>query len=538
MEIRIPDDGSIDMADIVLINPRFEISYWGLEYAMPFLGAKAVLPVANLPLLAALTPAGHRVTLVDENVEPIDFARCASADIVGLTGMNVQRRRMKEILGELKSRGVFTVVGGPWVTVQEDDLAGLADVVFVGEAEETWPRFLREWGEGSHQTRYEQAERTDMTKVPVPRLDLLRMKNYAFGSVQFSRGCPFECEFCDIIVTFGRRPRIKTSAQVLAELNALAAAGKASAFIVDDNLIGNKKAIKQVLRDVVAWQEEHGYPLMFATEASIDLADDAELLQLMVEANISNVFVGIETPNEAALRETRKFQNLRRRGGSMLDKVHRIQQAGMEVWCGIIVGFDNDDPSVFALQQRFVQEARIVNAMVNMLVAIPRTPLHARLAREGRLDKSDDAASWGGFGTNIVPLRIGREALRAGYVELMRELYATEAYFARLDALYLDARLQLGQARLRYLRRHPLRRFKLNARLLAETGAMFVLLMRGVPDAGLRREYRRRLMRALRHLRDPEMIQDYALKCAMHYHTHRMVQEMLAQPQLSVGVAA
>src|ERR1700724_4121393 len=232
------------MADIVLINPRFDISYWGLEHAVPFLGVKAALPVANLPLLAALTPPGHNVTLVDENIEAIDFARCARADIVGVTGMNVQRRRMKEILSELKRRGVFPVIGGPWVTVQEEDLADLADDVLIGEAGETCPRFLAEWSEGGHQTRYEQNERTDMATVPAPRLDLLRMKDYAFASVQFSRGRPFECEFCDIIVTFGRRPRIKTSAQILAELDAIVAAGKDSAFIVDDNLIGNKKAIK------------------------------------------------------------------------------------------------------------------------------------------------------------------------------------------------------------------------------------------------------------------------------------------------------
>lgn len=521
------------MADIVLINPRFEVSYWGLEHAMPFLGIKAILPVANLPLLAALTPPGHNVTLVDENVESIDFERCARADIVGLTGMNVQRVRMKEILYELKSRGVFTVVGGPWVTVREDDLADLVDVVFVGEAEETWPRFLAEWSAGHHQTRYEQAERTDMATVPVPRLDLMRMKDYAFGSVQFSRGCPFECEFCDIIVTFGRRPRIKTSVQVLAELDAIVASGKRSAFIVDDNLIGNKKAIKLLLRDVVAWQEKHGYPLMFATEASIDLAEDPELMQLMVDANISNVFVGIETPNEESLRETKKLQNLRARGGTMLEKVHRIQQTGMEVWCGIIVGFDNDDSSIFAAQSRFVHEARIVHAMVNMLVAIPRTPLYTRLASEGRLDLSGDAASWGGFGTNVIPRRISREALRAGYIELMHDLYIPDAYFGRLDELYLDARLQLGQTRTRYLRRHPLRRLKLNTRLLAEAAAIFVLLMRGVPDAALRREYRRRLMRAAWRRREPEIIQSYALKCAMHFHAHRMVQEMHSHPLLS-----
>jgi radical SAM superfamily enzyme YgiQ (UPF0313 family) len=526
------------MADIVLINPRFEVSYWGLEHAMPFLGIKAILPVANLPLLAALTPPRHTVRLMDENVEPIDFERCARADIVGLTGMNVQRLRMKEILRELKRRGVFTVVGGPWVTVREDDLGGLADVIFIGEAEETWPRFLAEWETGRRQTRYEQDNRTDMATVPVPRLDLLRMKDYAFGSVQFSRGCPFECEFCDIIVTFGRRPRIKSSVQILAELDAIVAAGKHSAFIVDDNLIGNKKAIKLLLRDIVAWQEQHGYPLMFATEASIDLAEDAELMQLMVAANISNVFIGIETPNEESLRETKKLQNLRTRGGTMLEKVHRVQEAGMEVWCGIIVGFDNDNASIFATQLRFVREARIVHAMVNMLVAIPRTPLYTRLAAEGRLDLSDDAESWGSFGTNVIPRRIGREALRAGYMELMHNLYAPEAYFERLDELYLNAKLQVGRARTRYLRRHPLRRLRLNARLLAEAAAISVMLMRGVSERALRREYRRHLLRVVWRRPEPEVIQNYAIKCAMHLHAYRMVQEMPSPTQRSTRAAA
>jgi radical SAM superfamily enzyme YgiQ (UPF0313 family) len=293
-----------------------------------------------------------------------------------------------------------------------------------------------------------------------------------------------------------------------------------------------------LLRDLVTWQEEHGYPLMFATEASIDLAEDAELMQLMVDANISNVFVGIESPNEESLRETKKLQNLRGRGGTMLEKVHHIQEAGMEVWCGIIVGFDSDDSSIFAAQSRFVREARIVHAMVNMLVAIPRTPLYTRLVNEGRLDLSDDAASWGGFATNVIPRRISREALRAGYIELMRDLYMPNAYFERLDELFLDARLQLGGGRARYLRRHPLRRFKLNARLLAEGAAIFMLLMRGVPDAALRREYRRRLMRVAWRRREAEVIQAYAIKCAMHFHAHRMVQEMLLQPQLSARLEA
>jgi radical SAM superfamily enzyme YgiQ (UPF0313 family) len=292
------------------------------------------------------------------------------------------------------------------------------------------------------------------------------------------------------------------------------------------------------LRDVIAWQEKHGYPLMFSTEASIDLAEDAELLDLMMKANISSVFVGIETPNEASLRETKKVQNLRARGGTMLDKVHRIQQAGMEVWCGVIVGFDNDDTGIFAAQSRFVREARIVSAMINMLVAIPRTPLYKRLASEGRLTPLQEEEHTGGFGTNVVPLRISREALYAGYTELMRELYEVDAYFARLDELYLDPSFRLTQARTRYLRRHPLRWFTCNAQLLAEAAGIFMLLMRGIPDAELRREYRRRLMRLVRHRREPQIIQTYAVKCAMHYHAHRMVQRLLSQSQPSARLAA
>src|SRR5215469_2316618 len=226
------------MADIVIINPRFEISFWGFEAGLHFLGKRANLPVGALPLLAALTPPEHRVTLIDENVETLDFDRCARADIVGITGMSVQRQRMREIATELKRRGCFVVIGGPWVSVREDYFGELADVVFVGEAEETWPRFLKEWQAGRSARRYEQAEKTDMRRVPVPRFDLLKMNRYAFGSVQFSRGCPFQCEFCDIIVVYGRRPRIKSANQIIAELGALRAVKVPFVFVVDDNLIG------------------------------------------------------------------------------------------------------------------------------------------------------------------------------------------------------------------------------------------------------------------------------------------------------------
>lgn len=517
------------MADIVLINPRFNPSYWGMNDALPFLGAKSLLPVINLPLLAALTPAEHDVTLFDENVETIDFARCARADIVGITGMNVQRVRMHEILGELKQRNIFSVVGGPWVTVRPEDFGDVPDVVFIGEAEETWPRFLVEWREGRHDRCYEQSEKTDMVTVPPPRLDLLPMGKYAYGSVQLSRGCPFTCEFCDIIVVFGRRPRVKTAAQVVVELEGCLAAGKDNLFIVDDNLIGNKKAIKAILREIVAWQAAHGYPLKLATEASIDLAEDDELVQLMADANIVEVFIGIESPNEDALRETKKIQNLTDRHGTLLDKVHRIQRAGIEVWCGMIVGFDTDDASVFAVQRRFLQAARIPLAMVNVLVAIPRTPLFARLEKEGRLDNGGEMADFGTISTNVIPKRISRRALCDGYLELMRDLYRPDAYFDRLDALYLRDKLPPALARTRYLRRHPWRWLKSCSWSVAEVIFIYTRLMRGVPDEALRRDYRLRLWTVVKRRPRLDLLRVYAVKCALHFHFDRLITRMLAE---------
>src|SRR4051794_40088200 len=489
------------MADIVLINPRFEVSYWGMEYALPFLGKRANLPVTSLTLLAALTSGEHTVTIIDENVEAIDFERCARADIVGITGLSVQRFRMKEILTELKRRGVFTVVGGALVTVSEDFFEGLADVIFIGEAEETWPRFLGEWKQGLHQYRYEQADKTDMSTVPTPRFDLLKSRHYAFGSIQFSRGCPFQCEFCDIIVTFGRRPRIKTSAQILAELEAMWAQRMRIVFIVDDNLIGNKKAIKAVLRDVIDWQGKNGYPLSFFTEASIDLADDPELMELMVEANILSVFIGIESPNEDSLRETKKFQNVRA-GGTLLEKVHRIQDTGLEVWCGMILGFDNDDETIFDAQREFLTDARIASAMIGMLYAIRKTPLHDRLAAEGRLDPSDEPE----FGTNVIPLKISREELRDGYVKVMNDLYSPEAYFGRLDAMYIHGNLDMGRGRQRYWRRHPWNGLKTKTMWVAQSIGLYVRMMRGIPEASLRREYRRRVWGLVKARRDPGLV--------------------------------
>jgi radical SAM superfamily enzyme YgiQ (UPF0313 family) len=516
------------MADIVLINPRFEISFWGMEHALPLAGKRANLPVACLPLLAALTPAEHTVTLIDENIEPIDWERCRRADIVGVTGMSVQRFRMKEILAELKDRGCFCVVGGPWVTVQEDYFGDDADVIFVGEAEESWPRFLAEWRQGLHQIRYEQVEKTDMTKVPAPRFDLLKMKHYAFGSLQFSRGCPFQCEFCDIIVTFGRRPRIKTKDQVIAELEAVRKSGLYIVFIVDDNLIGNKKAIKEILREVIAWQEERSYPLTFFTEASIDLADDPELLALMVRANFIATFIGIESPDEESLRGAKKYQNVRS-GGTLLEKVHRIQEAGIEVWCGMIMGFDQDDLGIFDRQIEFVQEARIAFSMSGMLSAIPKTPLYDRLRADGRLDVADTCE----YGTNVVPLLMSREELRDGYVRVLDALYQPEAYFSRTEALFLEPSFEIG---IKKLRRWYSPRFALfEIVLLFQAVGLFIRLMTRVADRPLRYEYRRRLLRLLKVHRRPGLVLFYLFHMAMHFHAHQLAKRVACREAMLIN---
>jgi radical SAM superfamily enzyme YgiQ (UPF0313 family) len=510
------------MADIVLINPRFEISFWGLEHALPLIGKRANMPVAALPLIAALTPGCHHVTIIDENVESIDFDRCAKADIVGVTGMIVQRQRMREILTELRRRGCYAVVGGPWVSVSENYFDNLADVIFIGEAEETWPKFLEDWEKGRAIHRYEQEEKTDLTKVPAPRLDLLKIDNYAFGSVQFTRGCPFTCDFCDIIVIFGRRPRLKTHGQIIAELEALRARKLRFVFIVDDNIIGNKKAIKDILHHVIAWQKEKGYPLMFVTEASIDLADDAELMDLMVEANITAVFVGIESVNEESLKEAKKLQNLRR-GGTLIEKVRRIQDHGMEVWAGMILGFDHDDETVFAAQASFLAEARVSMAMIGMLSAIPRTPLYDRLKSQGRLDETDNPA----FGTNVLPVNMSREALSSGFVRLMAELYEPQAYFARTDSLYRSGRIVIDRALRVYGATHRFAKLKNDALLWLEAFGLFLRLMTKIPDPSLRRIYCERLLSFLRERPEPAALRIYALKCATHWHMHQFVRVLM-----------
>ena len=411
---------------ICLINPRFEPSFYGLEHMLPTLpGDKRynIIPGA-LPLLAALVPDGHQVTILDENVEKIDFAALRGFDVVGVTGMIVQKRRMDEILQGLRGIEGIVCVGGPYAAVDEEHFKGRCDVLFVGEADETWPRFLHDLAAGQpFQHRYKQDAPTDMSRVPTPRFDLIHRKHYTSASIQFSRGCPFLCEFCDIIVIFGRKPRLKTSAQVLAELDALLGLGVRNVFFVDDNFIGNKALAKALLRELIGWQERHGYPMQLSTEASLNLADDAELLELMWRANFRGVFIGIESPRPESLLETRKVQNVR--GDSVDAKLARVRDAGINISAGFIVGFDNDDERVFDEQFAFIQRNGIGIAGVSILSPIPTTPLYDRLAKEGRLVPGDETV-W------FEPKLMSRETLKQGHADLNLRLYTPEAFFERV----------------------------------------------------------------------------------------------------------
>ena len=522
------------MALIVLINPEFKTSFWNFNHSLKIFGRRAVTPTSALPLLAALTPSEHEVIILDEAVEALDFDLIKKADIVGMTGMIVQRERMRVLARKIKDLGKFLIVGGPWITVQERDLEGLADVIFVGEADLTWPEFLKDWESGCNHSRYEQTLRTDMTKLPSQRIDLLKLKNYLQGSIQMSRGCPFLCEFCDIIVTFGRQPRVKTPEQIIRELDAWKKAGMMAIFLVDDNIIGNRKALIPILHAIVEWQKRHAYLVSLNTEASINLAEDDELLELFVLANIRTVFIGIETPNPEALLETRKTQNLGRKGvresqpaqqaeTDILKRVHKIQSYGIKVTCGLIVGFDSDTSDIFDQQRAFIKKSGITQAMVGLLSAIPKTPLYSRLIMEGRLDLTDPPA----LGTNVIPKGLTRNELADGYLKLLEDTYEPEAFFSRLDDLYVKRRFYDHAEKVRVPMIPRRLRLKYLVMSLLFTAWLLVKLFYYAKEDGLRWRYIHQLIQYARHSPYPMRYFDYVVELACHYHLYRLSKDMV-----------
>jgi len=418
---------------ILLLYPEFPPTYWGLQYSLPVLGKRSFMPPLGLLTVAALCPPGYDFRLADLNCGPLRDEDLAWADVVCMSAMLTQKHSLAAAARRCRAAGKLVVLGGPYPTSCPEECLAHGDVVVEGEAEDVWAEVLADLERGAPRARYRAAERPDVETSPTPRFDLIRPEDYFTIPIQFSRGCPFQCEFCDIIVMFGRRPRTKRPAQIRAELDAVLATGyRGDVFFVDDNFIGNKKKTLTLLETLQAWNAERGHPFEYDTEASVDLAQRAELLQGMVDAGFRRVFLGIESPSAASLQETKKLQNLRE---SIESSVDAIARAGLNVMAGFIVGFDSDPPEIHDLQIDLIGRLPIPLAMVARLEAAPGTPLWERMEADGRLLKEEDGFIPGRVGhTNIVPLGSPEEALR-GYRRVLEAIYAPEAYFARvLDA--------------------------------------------------------------------------------------------------------
>ena len=442
---------------ILLVYPKFPVSFWSFGFIQNIGGFKAVMPPLGLSILGALTPPDFDVEIVDENVEAIDFD--APCDIVGLSAMAIQEARLFEVADAFRAKGRLVCMGGPICNVLPERCRPHCDVLFEGEGEYTWPQFLRDWQAGAARSHYVQVEKIDMADSPVPRVDLLKTDRYRLGCVQTTRGCPFTCEFCDIIVTYGRQVRTKPIPHVIAELQQWADAGVDFITLADDNLVGNRAYCREMLTAVAAWNRARAVPLSLFVEMSIDAVRDPALLDLCRQANITEVFLGIETPRKAGLRETHKMQNV---ATDLVAAVKTIQSYGMVTVAGMIVGFDTDDEGIFEDQWAFAQEAGIPIVMLGLLQAIPRTPLYERLERTGRLRTPVQGNNTLSF-TNIEPTCMPYEALVNGYRELFTRLYTLEAIGERWLANVDQWRTSKGR---RWLQK-PLGRFR--PFLLAQT---------------------------------------------------------------------
>ncbi|MCC6748398.1 MAG: B12-binding domain-containing radical SAM protein [Deltaproteobacteria bacterium] len=410
----------------LLVYPRFPRTYWGQEYTHAITGKRAVLPPLGLLTVAALCPAHWRLRLVDLNVEPLSDADLAWSDVVLLSAMRVQQESFHEVVRRAHAAGKRVVAGGPYVTT-DPEAAPEVDHLVLGEAEDLLPGFLAALEAGDAPARVgPAAARPDPAKSPPPRFDLLKVQHYTAVGVQFSRGCPFNCEFCDIIEIFGRVPRTKSPEQFVAELDAVRATGyRGAVFVVDDNFIGNKVAAKRMLGALGTWSRTHAFPFDFFTEASVNLAGEDALVAALVAAGFSAVFLGIETPSREALAETHKRQNLHLE----LDRaVEKLVSSGLNVMAGFIVGFDADDAQIFERQHEFISRSPIAMAMVGMLTALPGTQLWRRLKAEGRLRHVSEGGNQGR--SNFVT-RLPEDELVAGYERLLARLYEPRAYFGR-----------------------------------------------------------------------------------------------------------
>ena len=415
---------------VLLVYPEFPDTYWSFKHTLPFLhGKKSTYPPLGLLTVSAMLPRHWQKRAVDLNVQPLKDRDLDWADVVFFSAMIIQSGSLKQQIERCRRRGLRTVVGGPITSSKHEALVG-ADHVVEGEVEEFIGELASDLERGEAKDCYVKGALPGLTGTPPPDLHLVNLQRYTTMAVQYSRGCPFNCEFCDIIEIYGRKPRTKAPEQIMVELDQIHRLGwRGGVFFVDDNFIGNKKEVKVFLPHLIRWMRDHKFPFHLVTEASVNLAQDSALLQMMRDANFTSVFLGIETPVVESLKETQKYQNT---GVDLLDSVKLIQSYGIEVMAGFIVGFDNDPPDVFERQIRFIREAAIPLSMVGLLNALPNTQLWHRLKREGRLLK-ESIGNNTLADLNFIPNMDPAELL-AGYRKILETIYNPREYFERATA--------------------------------------------------------------------------------------------------------
>ena len=422
---------------VLLLYPQYPDTFWSFTYALRFIGKKAPLPPMGLLTVAAMLPQQWELKLVDLNVSSLKEEDILWADYVFISAMTVQKASVKKIIARSHQLGRKVVAGGPLFTAEPEEFPEV-DHLVLNEAEITLPEFLHDLELGRAKPVYRSAEWADITRTPVPLWDLVNMKNYASVCVQYSRGCPYDCEFCDITVLYGRVPRTKNVENVLAELEALYQRGwRRGVFFVDDNFIGQKKRIKrELLPGVIGWMKKRKYPFTFTTQASIDLADDDELMQLMVQAGFDTVFVGIETPDKESLIECGKLHNTR---SSLIGNVKKLHSVGLQVQAGFIVGFDSDKIDIFSRMSQFINESGIVSSMVGLLNAPPGTRLYKRLVKENRITKKITGDNTD-YSMNFLP-KMDYKVLVEGYKKIIRDIYEPKAYYTRVRTFLRNYRI-------------------------------------------------------------------------------------------------
>jgi len=422
---------------ILFVYPQYPTTFWSFKHILKLIGKKAAFPPLGLLTVAAMLPKKWEKKLVDLNVEILKDEDIEWADLVFLSAMIVQKESTKEVINRIKSLGKKIVVGGPLFTTGWEEFTESVNHLVLGEAEDTLIKFLKDLKKGSLKKIYQPKEFPDIHKAVVPDYSLIKMGKYTSMCIQSSRGCPFNCEFCDIVRLNGRVPRIKTKGQVIRELEALRLRGwRGGVFFVDDNFIGNKAKLKrEILPAIIEWQKKRKYPFLFITQVSINLADEPDLIKLMVKAGFTTVFVGIETPNPESLKECNKLQNVNR---DLVVVVKKLQNAGLEVQGGFIVGFDSDTPAIFQRQIEFIQKSGIVTAMVGLLSALPKTRLYQRLKEAGRLIKESSGSNTS-LDLNFVP-KMNKKVLIDGYKKIMTTIYSPKEYYQRVKTFLREFR--------------------------------------------------------------------------------------------------